>query len=199
MATTVDACDSLWASKSIDPESSAYTYTGRPDWRTKPLRPHAVAERITEVVHPTTITVSKSDLPPAYDDIMTHSKWTYRYKNAFIRESYSNDNKENHYGVSDDGGSEPVASFVCKGQTKVPNSDVNHQCRKVIRKLLHHRAKMGRNCHCDFQYIKTGRIERDTSRLCTWTPGKTGKSVLKQMEKHDRKCSCGAFNFSRVG
>ncbi|KAI5266163.1 hypothetical protein E4T47_08337 [Aureobasidium subglaciale] len=136
-----------------------------------------------EVAQPTPPNMLAPDLPPPYNNT------TMGRNNAFYREDLVDGRKEYYYGTSDPGGSKPEAFFVCKRVTKASE--------QVMKRLLKHQTVLHNNCHCDFEYLKTGKTKRDTSRLCGWIPGKTGKEVLKQMNKHDQKCACGAFDFSR--
>lgn len=131
-----------------------------------------------------------------------------KFKDAFTRKSYIGETIEAyHYGISEKGASNPDSFFICKRQqTKAglawgKNMEkVDDCCWDIVKQLLIHRAKNGRDCHCDFEWIKSGWTRRDTSRLCEWKAGKTGKAVLREMDNHDRKCCCGAFDFpnSRV-
>jgi hypothetical protein len=202
MATT-EACDRLWATSTIDRESSAYAYTGsRPEWRTKGSRPTVVVEETTptEEPRPRPTTTQTPDLPPAYEDSARryHDNWTLKFNNAFARRSFIGTNFEGyHYGISENGGSKPDSFFVCKRKSKSDGSDsIDSHCWQAIRQLQRHRAKKGRNCHCDFEWIRCGSTKRDTARLCNWRAGTTGRSVLKEMHKHDKKCSCDAFKFA---
>ncbi|KAI4819783.1 hypothetical protein E4T44_10423 [Aureobasidium sp. EXF-8845] len=132
-------------------------------------------------------TTQLSDLPPPYEDVARYGNWTLRFNNAFERRSFIGNQIEGyHYGISEDGGSTPDSFFICKRKSRGGGS-VDFHCWQAVMYLQRHREKRGRNCHCDFQWIKCGRTERYTSRLCDWRAGKTGKSVLRQMRKHDEK------------
>ena len=209
MATT-EACDKLWAASTIDQESSAYTYAvRRPEWRTKISPPTVVREESTRTEQPQAqaqpqpgpTSTQNLDLPPPYERNVHHGNWTMKFNNAFTRTCSVSGKCEDHYGISEDGGSKPDTYFVCKRGMRAGGKWIDYRCWQVLRELLRHRAKNGRNCHCDFEYIKTGRTRRDTSRLCNWRPGTTGKSVLKEMRKHDKKCGCDAFEYpnNRLG
>jgi hypothetical protein len=197
--TTTEACDRLWAAPTIDPESSAYAYPARrPEWRIKVSQPTTVAENNTKFEQPKSrpTTAQPSDLPPAYQDVARYGNWTLRFNNAFERRSFIGNQIEGyHYGISENGGSIPDSFFICRRKSRSSGS-IDFYCWQAVRYLQRHREKRGRNCHCDFEWIKYGRTERHTSRLCEWRAGKTGKSVLKQMRKHDEKCGCSAFEFS---
>lgn len=53
--STEEACDRFWASPTIDPESSAYAYTGRrPEWRDIVSEPRVAPADSTEATEPTT-------------------------------------------------------------------------------------------------------------------------------------------------
>lgn len=202
---TIEACDKLWATPTIDQESSAYAYAiRRPEWRTKASQPTVVTEESTRTEQPRSrpTTTQTPDFPPPYEHSVHHGNWTTKFNNAFTRKSYVSEKCEDHYGISEDGGSKPDTFFVCKRRSRGSTGrSIDYHCRQALRELLRHRAKYGRNCHCDFEYIKTGRTRRDTSRLCSWRPGTTGKSVLEKMRKHDKKCGCDAFEYpnNRLG
>lgn len=148
---------------------------------------------------------STPDLPTSlsYADGVHHDRWTMKFKDAFTRKSYIGDQIEGfYYGISEKGASNPDSFFVCKRKpTKAglawgkKMKEMDDCCWRVVRQLLVHRAKHERDCHCDFEWIKSGWTRRDTSRLCEWKQGKTGRWVLEAMKSHDRKCCCGAFDF----
>lgn len=139
----------------------------------------------------------------SYADGVHHDRWTMTFKDAFTRKSYIGEQIEGyHYGISEKGASSPDSFFICKRKpTKAGllwDKDMKKMddcCWQVVKQLLLHRANHGRDCHCDFEWIKSGWTRRDTSRLCEWKEGKTGRRVLDAMENHDRKCCCGAFDF----
>lgn len=143
------------------------------------------------------------DIPTSlsYADGVHHDRWTMKFKDAFTRKSYIGEEVEGHYyGISEKGASNPDSFFVCKRKKKAKvrgdiMSTMDDRCWDVVKQLLIHRAKNGRDCHCDFEWIKSGWTRRDTSRLCEWKAGKTGKRVLDAMNDHDKKCCCGAFDF----
>lgn len=233
--STEEACDRLWASPTIDRESSAYAYSGRrPEWRTKVPEPTVAPADSTEATEPNTAalhpvamlmamtgnstskstpvvksseTVARStptitpapDLPPAYEDGFNLDPWTPRSRNTYKRRlRYGGRKVRWDYGVSEHSyaGSSPDTFFMCKRRTKTDDGIMNDICLRIVRELVSHRKKNDRNCHCDFEYIKTGKTCRDTSRLCVWVPRKTAMWVSSAMERHDRKCSCGAFDSS---
>ncbi|KEQ91442.1 hypothetical protein AUEXF2481DRAFT_44027 [Aureobasidium subglaciale EXF-2481] len=111
--------------------------------------------------------------------------------NRFKREVLVNSSKKTQYGLSDPGGSTPAAVFTCKR----PHMNVALRRVRITIELIKHREKLEHGCHCDFEYLKTGKTKRDTSRLCIRRPGKTRKRIVKQMDKHDKLCGCGAFDF----
>jgi len=166
-------------------------------------------------VIPVTMITGTADIPPAitstpdiptslsYADGVHHDRWTMKFKDAFTRKSYIGENiSGHHYGVSSKGASNPDSFFICK-RKKVKSTllwgkdmkGMDKRCWEVVKALLEHRASHERDCHCDFEWIKSGWTRRDTSRLCEWKAGKTAKSVLKAMEIHDEQCCCGAFSF----
>ncbi|KAH0007378.1 alpha/beta-hydrolase, partial [Aureobasidium melanogenum] len=214
---TEEACDKLWAPPRIDRESSAYAYTGRRlEWRTRVSEPTVasadspstsksgtVAKSSTTVAQsrPTTTPAPDlpPDLPPAYEDSFSLDPWTSRSKHTHKRRlRYEGRKVRWDYGISEDSYARniPDTFFVCKRKTKTDGGIMNDLCLNIVRTLDSHRRELDRNRHCDFEYIKTGKTCRDTSRLCVWVPGKTGMWVWKAMQRHDEKCSCGAFDFS---
>jgi hypothetical protein len=160
-------------------------------------RSATVAKDSTAAVQSRPATTSGSDLPPAYEDGYSLDPWRLRSRNVYKRRlRYGGRKVRWDYGVSDDAGCKPDTFFKCMRQTKTFDWRMNSICLRIVKSLESHRKELSRNCHCDLEYIKTGKTCRDTSRLCDWEPGKTGAWVWDAMKEHDKECSCGAFKFS---
>ncbi|CAD0098967.1 unnamed protein product [Aureobasidium mustum] len=158
-----------------------------------------VAKNSTPVTQSRPATTSVPDLPPAYEDGYTLYPWRLRSKNVYKRRLWYGDRKIRwDYGVSDDNGRKPDTFFVCKMQamTMTFHWRMNSICLEIVKSLESHRKEDDRNCHCDLEYIKTGKTCRDTSMLCLWVQGKTAKWVWDAMKEHDKEYRCGAFDFS---
>ncbi|KEQ65587.1 uncharacterized protein M437DRAFT_41769 [Aureobasidium melanogenum CBS 110374] len=160
-------------------------------------KPAAVAKNSATVVISRPTPTPAPDLPPAYEDRYSLDPWRLKSRNVYKRRFRVEGKAVScHYGLSDDNGHQPDIFFACRRQKSTWGFWVNFLCLRIVKELESHRKEQDRNCHCDFEYIRTGKTRRDTSRLCVWVPGKTGRFVWTGMREHDKHCSCGAFNFS---
>jgi hypothetical protein len=85
---------------------------------------------------------------------------------------------------------EPVVLFTCKMISKKSGdfNNIDKMCRNIIMTFLNHRNEM--HCDCNLEYITKGTAQRN-SNICE----NRDKAVFKAIEKHDKICTCGAFEF----
>lgn len=112
------------------------------------------------------------------------------------------------YGVSSGPNTDgPDCSFICK---LIPRAEETHTnlasiqacCERVVEELKVHRADeryssrwQSPSCTCDFEFIRNN--SRGQAGVCCseWCKRASAEVVWLAMNRHDRLCSCGCFNF----
>jgi hypothetical protein len=118
----------------------------------------------------------------------------------FVRKLYRGSSTWHQYGwkKSCDKGhkdcknQEPVVLFTCKMMSKKSRdlNNIDKMCRNIIMTFLSHRNEM--HCDCSLEYITKGTTHK-ISNICETRD----KAVFKATKKHDKICTCGAFEFVR--
>jgi hypothetical protein len=67
------------------------------------------------------------------------------------------------------------------------HNEIDQLCRNIVMALIEHRDKM--HCDCDLRYIFTGNTPENSPDICE----ERDKAILKAMRKHNKICTCGAF------
>lgn len=85
---------------------------------------------------------------------------------------------------------DPTVLFTCKMIPKQSRHlrNIDTACRNVVITFVRHRNEM--SCGCSLEYITNG-TARKTVNICEIRD----KAVHKAIEKHDKICACGTFEF----
>lgn len=85
---------------------------------------------------------------------------------------------------------DPIILFTCK---MIPEQsrhlkNIDTACRNVVITFIEHRNEM--RCRCSLECVTKG-TTRETSNVCE----ARDRAVHKAIKKHDKICTCGAFDF----
>jgi hypothetical protein len=135
--------------------------------------------------------------PPLADETLP---WRMAGRNSavfYIRQQYRGPSIWHQYGVRPRCGNghrhckdkkDPVLLFTCKMECNSRHHDeIDQLCRNIVMALIEHRDDM--HCDCDVEYITKGTTSKDSPDICE----KRDEAILKAMRKHNKSCTCGAF------